>query len=338
MATWFLGIAIFFDDYANTLIVGNTMRPITDKLKISREKLAYLVDSTAAPVAAIGFITTWIGSELVYIKDGISKIPNGANLFGSEYSVFISSLQFMFYPILTLIFMFFLIWKGRDFGPMLKAEQNARKIETSGIENAKVGEIDQIPDNKEFVLNGLLPILTLVVTVGLSLYFTGKFALKNADNASLSDIIGNADSYKALVWGSFLGLVSAILLTVSTKVLSIEKTMNYVLEGFKSMIPAIVILALAWTLGSLTEQLGTAEYLAQITEGNILPQLLPTIVFILAGLIAFSTGTSWGTMAILYPMVLFTSWKICIDSGISQDLSLFVFANVVSAVLAGSVL
>ena len=348
LATWMLGIAIFFDDYANTLVVGNTMRPLTDRLKISREKLAYIVDSTAAPVAAIAFITTWIGAELGYISDGISKIPNGANEIGSAYGVFFQSLQYMFYPILTLFFIFILIWKKRDFGPMLKAERAARAKTETTVEQAVVGEIDEVEDKKESVWSAVLPIAVMIITATIGLFYTGLAGSGEGEEyvwnsslsfvTNLSEIIGRADSYLSLIWGSFCGLFMAILITISAGILSVRKTMEYAEAGVKTMMPAILILALAWTLGAITESLGTANYLAELSKGNIMPQFIPTIVFILAASIAFSTGTSWGTMSILYPIVLVTSWNICAAESLALEASLGIFANVVSAVLAGSVL
>ena len=348
LATWLLGIAIFFDDYANTLVVGNTMRPLTDKLKISREKLAYIVDSTAAPVAAIAFITTWIGAELGYISDGIAKIPNGATEIGSAYGVFFQSLQYMFYPILTLFFIFMLVWRKRDFGPMLKAERKARAADAMVKERSVVGEIDEVEDKKESLWSAILPIAVMIVGATIGLFYTGlagggegqEYVWNNSVSfaTNLSEIIGRADSYLSLIWGSFCGLFMAILITISAGILSVRKTMSVAEAGVKSMMPAILILTLAWTLGAVTESLGTAEYLAALSQGNIMPEFIPTIVFLLAAGIAFSTGTSWGTMSILYPIVLVTSWNICAADAFSIDASMNIFANVVSAVLAGSVL
>ncbi len=341
-ATWLLGVAIFFDDYANTLVVGNTMRPLTDRLKISREKLAYIVDSTAAPVAAVAFITTWIGAELSYISNGIGNIEKGEQLIGNAYGVFFQSLQYMFYPFLTLFFILMLIRKQVDFGPMLTAERLARKSETSNSSLASVGEVDDVEDSKERVFNGLLPILTMIGVAAAGLIYLGSKGYTWDGDASfttnLSNIIGRSDSYLALLWASFSGLVVAIVLTVVQKIHSIRKTMEFVEHGVKTMIPAIMILTLAWALGGLTEQLGTAEFLSDLIGGNIRPEALPTIVFILAALIAFSTGTSWGTMSILYPLVLGTTWSVCQAGGLDVDSSLSIFANVVATVIAGSVL
>ncbi len=343
LSTWSLGLAIFFDDYANTLIVGKTMRPLTDKWKISREKLAYIVDSTAAPVASIAFITTWIGAELGYISDGLKNIPDGFEIIGSPYAVFFQSLQFSFYPILTVVFMFFLIWKGRDFGPMFTAEAKARKaVSAAAKENEEVGEVDSVEDNKEYLISALLPIIVMLITAISALLYTGYQSIGWNNTLpffqNLASLVGDADAYTSLLWASFCGLVSAIGITLVLRTVDLRKTIDHALEGVKIVVPAIVILCLAWTLSTLTEELNTALYLAGLVEGWLSPHALPAVVFILAGLIAFATGSSWGTMSILYPMVLLTSWQLCLDAGFSVTMSIGIFSAVVSSVLAGSVL
>ncbi len=346
LVTWFLGVLIFFDDYSNTLLVGNTMRPVTDKLRISREKLAYLVDSTAAPVAAIAFISTWIGAELGYIKDGISSIDG---LDENAYHVFLNSLQYSFYPILTLLFMLMLIWQGRDFGPMRDAEVSARargNFVPTGI-NAMQGEAAAF--HMEHGLKptaglAILPVLAVVGVVIYGLVVTGWDAAVWADTElsvfrRLSIIIGNANSYTALLWGSGAGLLLAIILSIGTKRLSLEKSMESMLTGFKTMLAAILILVLAWILAELTQELHTAVFITRaLLDLNLGPNWLPLLTFLLSGTVAFSTGSSWGTMAILYPIMLPAAWKLSQEAGIGHEESLAIFHNVVSCVLAGSVL
>ena len=343
LVTWFLGIIIFFDDYANTLVVGNTMRPITDKLKISREKLSYIVDSTAAPIAALALITTWIGIELSYIQDGINAI--GIN--ESAYGVFVSSLNTRFYPIFTLIFIFILVIKKRDFGPMLHAERKARKSENIQLINNNSNNLNEseISDKiKARWFNAAIPVLIVIFGTLAGLLYTGWDSdVWNNENISfstkLSKIVGNSDSYKALLWSSLLGTVTAILLSVSQKLLSMRKSIDSLIKGFKTMLTAILILILAWSLALVTEHLHTADFISQgLVNANISPFLIPALTFILSALIAFSTGSSWGTMAILYPLILPASWLISDNYGMDYDASLSIFYNVVSSILAGSVL
>ena len=199
MATWALGIAVFFDDYANTLVVGNTMRPITDRLKISREKLSYIVDSTAAPVAAIAFVTTWIGAELGYIENSIKNIPA---IQESVYSIFVNSLSYSFYPIFTLAFILILILKGKDFGPMYKAEITARQGGTTTAETTSSAELEELSPKEGIQhkgYNALIPVLLVIIGTIVSLLYTGFDAnVWHNDSLSfgkkISFIIGNSDS------------------------------------------------------------------------------------------------------------------------------------------------
>ena len=339
--TWFLGVAIFFDDYANTLVVGNTMKSVTDKYKISREKLAYLVDSTAAPVAAIAFITTWIGAELGYIDDATKSL----GLQEGAYAIFLGSLKYAFYPIFTLSFMLVLIWLQKDFGPMKTAEDNARTGHAlkEDIKVAESEEFEPIDLNKTRWYNAFIPVFILITTVLIGLWITGTKSTPPEDLKdigffrSLGIIIGNSDSYIALLWASLASIASAIILTVAQKIMSLEQTMDSALGGFKSMTTAMIILISAWALAAITEDLRTADYLTSLFTGNVSTHWIPTITFILAGAVAFSTGSSWGTMAILYPLILPTAWSICQEVGISNQESMEVIYHVTAVVLAGSV-
>ena len=344
LVTWLLGIAIFFDDYANTLVVGNTMRPVTDRLRISREKLAYIVDSTAAPVAAIAFVTTWIGAELSYIQDGLNTI----GLQESAYNVFFNSLAYSYYPILALVFILILVWQKRDFGPMFKAEKNARinpdfhqiLAETETLTYTLTAETPQKPR----AFNAVIPVLIIVLGTITGLLYTGWDQTVWTDEAisftrKISAIIGGADSYAALLWSSLLAMLVAITLTLTQKLLSLKDTIEGLVDGFKMMLTAILILTLAWSVALVTDHMHTADFISKgLLELSFSPYLVPAFTFILAALVAFSTGSSWGTMAILYPLILPTSWLLTHQTGMTEADSLLIFYNVVSAVLAGSVL
>jgi Na+/H+ antiporter NhaC len=343
--TWLLGVMIFFDDYANTLVVGNTMRPLADRLKISREKLAYIIDSTAAPVASIAFVTTWIGAELSYIQDGINKL----DLDESAYGVFFNSLAYSFYPFFTLAFILILIWKGVDFGPMLKAEARARQnLQPTGIVEEEVDaelqdEVKVAKGIKPKSFNAVIPVLIIVFGTLASLFYTGWDAQVWNDDTmgffdKLSTTIGNADSFKALLWSSLLSLFSAIVLTISQKLLDLKDTMESVIAGFKTMLPAVMILVLAWSVALITEHLHTANFISNLLlEASVSPYLIPSLTFIIAALVSFSTGSSWGTMAILYPLVLPTGWILAQHQGLEYEATLSIFHNIAAAVLTGSV-
>ncbi len=375
LATWGLGIAIFFDDYANTLVVGNTMRAITDRLKISREKLAYIVDSTAAPVSAIAFVTTWIGAELGYISDGLSAInADGVEINEGVYSIFLSSLSYSFYPILTLFFIFYIIYRGKDFGPMLKAERRARNggvvnPEENNVDLTELKDLEPVEGVKHRARNAIIPVAVIVFGTLLGLLFTGFDSLtgsilsKNSAlelntwgdiwaNMEILDgnpqgftkkigtLIGASDSYISLLWSSLSALLVAILLTIGQRIMSLEKTVETAVSGFKTMVPAILILILAWALAAVTEEMHTAEFLTGVIGNTIPPWLIPAITFILSGFVAFSTGSSWSTMALVYPLILPATWAICNSDVYLYDYAdaMAIFYNTVSAVLAGSVL
>ncbi|MEM6724226.1 MAG: Na+/H+ antiporter NhaC family protein [Bacteroidota bacterium] len=365
--TWLLGVAIFFDDYANTLIVGNTMRSVTDSHRVSREKLAYIVDSTAAPIAALAFVTTWIGFELGQIETGVAEL--GLAEAPSTYSIFLNSLKYSFYPIFTLIFILLLIWTKRDFGLMFKAEHRAR---TTGRVAPKQGQITEEGDMEDLTpvdgaplkaRNAVLPVLTVILVTLYGLLATGMNACYDelqgiegaeigqfswsevwanlgllGEQSKLGILIGNSDSYVALIWASFAGLFVAILLTAIGGIMKLTDTMNTMIAGFKAMMPAMIILVLAWSLASTTGELSTSSYLTHIFLGALQPIYLPVIIFILAALISFSTGSSWSTMAILYPVAIPLTWTICANAGYTPDEAWPLMYNVISVVLAASVL
>ena len=334
LVTFAMDLCVFFDDYANTLVVGNTMRPLADKLRISREKLAYIVDSTSAPVVAVAFITTWIGAELSYIQDGI----NNLGLEMSSYSVFFHSLAYSFYPFLTLAFVLMLIVSGRDFGPMLKAERKARSQAASQANESAETQV------QGHAIDALIPLLVLIIGTVAGLVATGYDASVWSDTnlgffGKLSTTIGQANSYTALLWSSLSSLLTAIVVTLLRRKVKFGKIMESSVEGFKSMFNAVVILTMAWAIALVTKDMHTAEFVSQLlVRWSLSPALVPVITFVLAALIGFSTGTSWGTMAILYPLILPASWLLCQEQGYAVEQTLPIFYNVVASVLAGAVM
>ncbi|HIF38111.1 MAG TPA: Na+/H+ antiporter NhaC family protein [Gemmatimonadetes bacterium] len=341
LATWFAGLCIFFDDYANTLIVGTTMRPITDNLKISREKLAYIVDSTAAPVAALVPISTWVGYEISLIADGMrvaSDIPEQGSQLAltlstiSPFSVFVSTIPYMFYPILTLAMVFLVSFMDRDFGPMAQAEK-----ESAG-KNIRLQEshppISAGSTSEPEWYNAFVPIGTVILVVLLGLYTSGRSQAETG--ASLIDIFGAADPYDSLLWGSTAGCLVAVLITISQNLLTLKETMEAWVDGLKTMMTAMVILILAWSLGQVTNDLGTANYLSQILTDALPLQILPALVFCTAAAMAFATGTSWATMAILIPLVI--PLTVSLGGGIGFGTGEYsVLTSAISSVLAGAI-
>lgn len=371
--TWLLGVAIFFDDYANTLIVGNTMRSVTDRFRISREKLAYIVDSTAAPVSAVAFITTWIGAELGYIDDGISGLAGfDANM--TPYAIFINSLKYSFYPILTLCFILMLIYTQRDYGSMYAAEKRARETgevapkTASATAEGDVEDLDPVPGAPLKWYNAFFPVILVIFMTIFGLIDTGMancyaellanghavasqswgdvwgamaFLLEGETPSffmKIGKLIGNADSYIALLWASMSGVALAAIMTMYGRIMNLADTIGTMTTGFKAMLPALLILTLAWSLAITTEELHTATFLTSNLAESLHPYLMPVITFILAALISFSTGSSWSTMAILYPIAIPTTWAICQAQGFTGDVGMEILFNVISIVLAASVL
>lgn len=334
LMTFIMDLCVFFDDYSNTLVVGNTMRPIADKLKISREKLSYIVDSTSAPVVALAFVTTWIGAELSYIQDGLDVIGLEEN----AYFVFINSLKYSFYPILTLGFVLMLIFSQRDYGPMLKAERKARMATQTNSENTENQQ------ENAHLIDALIPLLVLIFGTIIGLFVTGyKSEIWNDPNYGLfpkiSATIGEANSYLALIWSSLLSLLTAIVLTLRRGTMIFTKIIEEMIEGIKTMFNAVLILTMAWSISLITSDMHTAEFVSQLLlKWSLSPVLVPMLTFILAALIGFSTGTSWGTMAILYPLILPASWMLCAKNGMGIDDTMPLFYNVVASVLAGAVM
>jgi len=347
LVTWLMGVFIFFDDYANTLIVGNTMRPLTDKLRISREKLSYLVDSTAAPVANIAIISTWIGFEIGLIGDSFDAL----GITDNPYLVFFKTIPYNFYPLFALFIGFCIAWFTRDFGPMLRAEQRAWKTGenlapgANPISSLDAAEIIADESVEKRWYNGFIPIAVVIISTLLGLWYTGLASLKasqtDLDSVGfvqyVSLVVGESNSYAVLIWASFLGSFSAILLASAQRLLSLEKSIAAWIGGVKAMLFAALILTLAWSIGNICQDLRTADYIIRISEGFLSPYFIPVLSFIIAALISFATGTSWGVMAILMPIVIPIAYLLPqADPTMTQIHQHNIFLSTIASVLAGA--
>jgi Na+/H+ antiporter NhaC len=335
VAVWMMGVMIFFDDYSNTLVVGNTARPLTDHLRISREKLAYIVDSTAAPVVCIALITTWIGYEVGLIGEAIAGIPE---IRDPAYTLFLRSIPYSFYPILAVIFVLVVASSGRDVGPMYKAEVRARGGQVSPISAEEMPsmrgeELEPKPHIPMRALNAFIPLLVLIVALVIGLYVTGV----GEEGKTISEIIGDANAYKAMMWASLLGAMTAALLTVGQGILNAHETVDAWYAGVRAMLFAMIVLVLAWALSAVTGHLHTADYLVTILADSLPVALVPATVFVLSAITAFTTGTSWGTMGILMPLVIPLCWAVMTVNGMNDPTHMHILYSAIACNLAGAV-
>ncbi|MCF0215797.1 MAG: Na+/H+ antiporter NhaC family protein [Fibrobacteraceae bacterium] len=287
IATICLGILIFVDDYFNCLTVGSVMRPVTDKFKVSHEKLAYLIDSTAAPVCIIAPISSWAAAVSGFVEgeDGLT--------------LFVKAIPFNFYAILTLVAMFTLVLMNVEFGPMKKFSEPEHVLDN------KMKHVQE-PDGRGGVVDLVLPIVVLIIFCVIGLIYTGGFFASGEAHKGFVDAFAGSDASVGLVLGSFGAMVFTVLWYICRRILSFNKCLECLPMGFKAMVPAIIILVLAWSLKGTTDTLGAKDFVAGIVSGSAatLMNLMPAIIFLIAIFLAFATGTSWGTFGILIPIVV----------------------------------
>ncbi len=344
VATWLLGILVFFDDYANTLIVGPTMRPLTDKLKVSREKLAYIVDSTAAPVVGMAFVSTWVGYELGLFKTAYESIGLNVNI----YEIFIKSIPYTFYNIFALVLVLVIALMKKDFGPMYHAEKRARLTGKVLSDDAKPMASDEISkmelreDTKLKSSNAIVPILTLIVVSFVGLWYNGYLSaigdgldIKFYTWEGIRESFGYADASVVLIWGAVTASIVAIIMAMSQKILTLGEAFDSWVEGAKSLVITCMILVLAWSLGSITKEVGTADFLVRVVSDSIPGGILPIIVFLISCLVAFATGTSWGTMAIVIPLAVPLANNFVLNGGADSSLLIATLSSVLSGSIFG---
>ena len=344
LITWFLGICVFFDDYANSLIVGPIMRPVADKMKISRERLAFIIDATAAPIAGLAIISTWIGLEVSLISEGFETIGVEASGFG----VFLQTIPYRFYNILILAFIVITIITLREFGPMRKAEISARKLkdltnEEIAVTSSHMDELEPKEGVKLSIWNAIVPIGALIISAIVAFYYSGYSSIMAGDDIAIKAIVTNSplsfkailevfaasDASIALLQSALFSTVVAIVMAVWKKIFTISEAIEVWIDGMKGLIITGVILILAWSLGSVIKELGAAEYLVEALNGAIPAFLLPSLIFILGAIISFSTGSAYGTMSILMPLAIPLAYKI------NPEMSFVIVST--SAVLTGAI-
>lgn len=335
--TYLLGLAIFFDDYANTLFVGSTMRPLADKFRVSREKLAYLIDSTSAPVANLALISTWIGFEVSVIAESFQA----SRVSLEPYWAFLVSIPYRFYPIFALVFILWLIWLRRDFGAMYHAEVRARitgKVLAEGASPLADYESQELLPDAHQRGNLWVALVPLGMAIGGTLWglvYTGLTGLGAGEPVSVRNLLANANSYQSLLWGSLMGCGSAFVMVLLTRALNLRRAFEAWLGGLRAMFLAVVILGLAWSIGSVCSDLYTARYLVQALEGNLSPMWLPALTTLVAAGISFAVGSSWATMSILMPLVIPLSVGLTRSMG-AEEANFYLIASL-SSVMAGSI-
>ena len=321
LATICLGVLIFIDDYFNCLTVGSVMRPVTDKFNVSRAKLSYLIDATAAPICIIAPISSWAAA--------VAGFAQGSGMNGIE--LFVRAIPYNMYAILTIVMMLTITIGKFDFGPMAKFEANAIKgdIFTTGKRTASDSFDEQVSD-KGKVWDLLLPVVVLIIACVIGMIYSGGFFTQGSDGyLDFVTAFADSDASVGLVFGSFAGLIFAAIYMLCRKVLSFKQIMECIPDGFKAMVPAIMILTCAWTLKIVTDSLGADVYIAGIVNNSAagFVNFLPAIIFLIAVGLAFATGTSWGTFGILIPIV------IAAFGGFGSELTIIA----ISACMAGAV-
>ncbi|MCS7273467.1 MAG: Na+/H+ antiporter NhaC family protein [Fimbriimonadales bacterium] len=337
LSAYLLGLLIFIDDYANTLFVGATMRPLSDRFRVSREKLAYLVDSTAAPVANLALIGTWIGFEVSLIADSFKA--TGITL--EPYWAFLLSLPYRFYPIFALAFIAWLILLRRDFGAMYHAELRARTTgkvlsdTAAPLANYESAELVPPDHARGSVWGAIAPIGVALIGTLAGLFYTGYYgALEGGAPVSLRSILANANSYVSLTWGAFGGCGVALLWAGLSRALSLREAFEAWVGGMRMMVLAIVILGLAWAISDVCEQLHTARYLVQLLQGAVSPAWLPALTTLTAAAVSFAIGSSWGTMGLLMPLAIPLAHSL--TQGMDGSAQQFYLIATLSSVLAGA--
>jgi len=309
LSAFLMGLIIFFDDYASCIIAGNTARPITDAVNVSREKLSYIIDSTAAPIATIALISTWIGFELGVIGEGFAAI-------GQEdapvYLIFLQTIPYRFYSIFALAMVLILAITMKDYGPMYNAEVRARTegkvlrdgaVPLSATDTAVLQPVEGTPLRW---YNFVVPIVVIIAAT-----FIGLYVLGGGREVGLLEAFGAADSSVVLLWASSLGALVTLVMVLVQRIVPLQQAIDTIIDGAKSVFPALIILVLAWALSSVADELGAADYLVGLVErAGISAAILPFLIFLISCLMAFAMGTSWGTMGIVTPLAVPVAYAI----------------------------
>ncbi|EAH8338041.1 Na+/H+ antiporter NhaC family protein [Campylobacter upsaliensis] len=351
--TWFIGLLIFFDDYANLLIVGPIMRPLADKFKISREKFAFIIDSTAAPVAGIAIISTWIGLEVSLIKNAYASIGID-NI--SAFGIFVETIPYRFYNIFMLFFVALTAIMGREFGSMYAAQIRAKTtgqiapvsksaaLDTAELEDQFLAPKDGIEIR---AFDAIVPVMTLIILAILGFYFNGFSVLEGEELANakanplsfetLRSAFGSADSSIVLFQAALFAAIVAIFIGVRRRIFNIKEAIETWIYGWKTMIFTIVLLLLAWSLSSIVKDLGTSTFVTHLLADKLPEFILPATIFAFASLISFAIGTSYGTMGVLMPLAVPLAFEVAKLNGLEGEALHHYMVLNISCVLTGAI-
>lgn len=343
-ATWLMGLAIFFDDYANTILVGSTMRPLSDRFRIAREKLSYIVDSTAAPVAGLSVFSTWIAFEVSTFN---AHLPAAGLTVADGYEVFFRSLPYSFYCILTIVFVGFVVLSRRDFGPMLDAERRARhrglvlREGATPMVSESATAMEPAPGVRPQAWRALAPLLTFLGMTLFDILRRGGAFAADADLLSIegfTEVLYGGSGFWPLFYGSLAGFAVACIGAASAGLRSDIARASW--TTVRAMGVAFAILYLAWMIGAVCGDLGTAPYLTSLVGDALDPLILPSLLFVLAGVVAFATGSSWSTMSILLPLVVGLAYNLGLGAGLGPtgpESGQMLMVISISAVLSGAI-
>ncbi len=363
LASAALGTIVFFDDYANTIVVGNTMRPLTDRTRVSRELLSYVVDSTAAPVAGIALVSTWIGYEVGQIKVAVESLQEelaaGRIAAAPEvgpYALWLSALPYHFYSILAIVLVYLVVLSRRHFGPMLSAERRSvseGKVLRDGAVPLMPTETvlgEPVKERRAPATLFAVSIATLIAVTLLGMWYTGAQAIIESMaeegvvyeapwwTIAFSEALMESDAATALLWGSFTAYIVALVGVLASRALSFSKAMEYTVKGMYTMLYANAILLLAWSIKTATGAVGTAEYVIAHAVGVGVPAYsAPLIVFLVSMFISYTTGTSWGTFGVMMPLAVPLAWKLALLQYVDVGVAYTITAACIGAVFGGGI-
>jgi Na+/H+ antiporter NhaC len=343
LLTTFLGFVVFFDRYANTLLVGGALRPVTDKVHVSREKLALLVNSTSAAVAGLAVVSTWVGIELATIADAYVRL----GLSHEVYGTFLATIPYRFYPLHLLVFVLLVAYLGHDFGPMLAAEARELPKGEEHVDSAPPSDVDEPPS--EPLRHALIPWAVLLASVVVGLWWTGSAGLAS-HNAALVDagqpaeattfygLLAHARPAQVLVFATFLASLAGLASVVVSRTLTFEQAMEAWLEGARGMFLPVLILVLAWSMATLCdpEHLNTAGLLVELTHGLLDVQWMPALAFLLAAAVAFASGSALATWGLIMPLVISLTYYLLLDRN-EVDANHHLMLGAIGAVLSGAI-